>query len=333
MTGATWPRHAPLEERLLVVDVEQSAVRDARVGALPDYLRAGDLAVVNDAATLPASLSCQERGIEVRLAQPFVGDPRRWHAVVFGAGDWRTRTEDRAQAPRLDAGDEVQFGGLSAIVESVSKLSARLITLSFDRAGAALWSALYRVGRPVQYAYIDRPLSLWHVQTPYADRPWAVEMPSAGRPLAWELLLELRRRGIGIARLTHAAGLSSTGDSTLDAQLPLRESFDIPAETVIAIHDTKRRSGRVIAVGTTVVRALESGAELEPGSGDTDLHLGPGFRPRVADGLLTGLHDRSASHFALLGAFAPSELLDRAYAHAEGAGYLEHEFGDSCLVL
>jgi S-adenosylmethionine:tRNA ribosyltransferase-isomerase len=330
---ATWPRDFPQEERLLVVDVANARFVDTRVRSFPDHLRERDLVVLNDAATVPASLRCEELGLEVRLAQPLEGDGSRWQAVLLGAGDWRTRTEDRPAPPRLDVGREIRFGPfLSATVTEVSPISPRLLALRFSCSGAALWSALHRLGKPVQYAYVDRPLALWHVQTPYAERPWAVEMPSAGRPLAWEILLELRRRGVELARLTHAAGLSSTGDPAIDRELPLRESFDVPAETVEAVHRAKARGGRVVAIGTTVVRAIE-GSQLRAGRGTTDLRIGPGFRPRFVDGLLTGIHERTASHFALLGAFAPTELLDRAYAHAERAGYLAHEFGDSCLVL
>jgi S-adenosylmethionine:tRNA ribosyltransferase-isomerase len=332
MNAATWPRDSPTEERLLVLDVARSAVNDATVGTLPQFLRVHDLIVVNDAATLPASLRCAELGVEVRLAQP-VGEGR-WRAVLFGVGDWRMRTEDRPAPPRFEVGRELSFGsGLAAHIEEVSEVSPRLVTLRFAASGAAFWSALYRAGRPVQYSYVERPLAQFHVQTPYAERPWAAEMPSAGRPLAWEVLLELRRRGVGIARLTHAAGLSSVGDPELDARLPQRESFEIPAETVGAIENAKRCGGRVVAIGTTVARALEGRSPLRAGPGVTDLRIGLGFCPRVVDGLFTGLHERSASHFALLAAFAPPDLLDRAYTHAEGAGYLQHEFGDSCLIL
>jgi S-adenosylmethionine:tRNA ribosyltransferase-isomerase len=163
-------------------------------------------------------------------------------------------------------------------------------------------------------------------------------MPSAGRPLAWSLLLGLRARGVGLARVTHAAGLSSTGDAALDASLPWPERFDVPEDTVDAVRATHRSGGRVIAVGTSVVRALEGdallhGGELAAGEGTTNLVIGPGFVPRVVRGLFTGLHEATASHFALLQAFASKELLDRAYAHATTAGYEGHEFGDSCLIL
>ena len=141
-----------------------------------------------------------------------------------------------------------------------------------------------------------------------------------------------------VASLTHAAGLSSTGDDALDAMLPLPERFDLPAATVRAIADAQRRGGRVVAVGTTVVRALEGcarlhGGELVPGEGTTDLRIDARFRPRVVDGLLTGMHGIGSSHRELMQAFAPEPLLGRAWAHAEERGYMDHEFGDVCLVM
>jgi S-adenosylmethionine:tRNA ribosyltransferase-isomerase len=151
-------------------------------------------------------------------------------------------------------------------------------------------------------------------------------------------LLSLLRRGVKITSLTHAAGLSSTGDAALDRLLPMPERFEIPAETVSAVREARAERRRLIAVGTTVARALEGcaaqhGGKLVAGPGMTDLVLGRGFRPAVVHGLLTGMHEPTASHFHLLEAFAPPALLHRAHAHAEEAGYLCHEFGDSSLIL
>ena len=341
MSPATWPREDPSSERLLWIDPRAGTLRDGRVRDLPSLLRAGDLLVVNDSATLPASLrgvSADGRPVEARLAGPMEGD-HVFRAVLFGAGDHRTRTEDRAPPPALVPGDRVVFGpALAAVIERVSPLSPRLVDLAFDERGASLWAALYRHGRPVQYAYVAAPLELWHTQTPFGSQPWSAEMPSAGRPLGWSLILDAIRRGVTIARITHAAGLSSTGDPALDAALPLPERFDIPEETVRALAETRARGGRVIAVGTTVARALEGSAAIHggtivPGEGVTDLVLDHTSRPRVVDGLLTGMHEPGASHFHLLEAFAPPALLRRAHAHAEEIGYLAHEFGDSTLVL
>jgi len=339
MTPAPWPRDDALSERLLVVDPRARSLRGAHVGDLPRFLRRGDLLVVNDAATLPASLSGRAPGgepVEARLVGAMPSGA--FHAVLFGGGDWRTPTERRPSPVRLTAGERLEFAELSAVVESVSPHSARLVELRFDREGAALWSALYRAGRPVQYSYSAAPLELWHVQVGYGSRPWAVEMPSAGRPLRWELLFALLKAGVKLASVTHAAGLSSTGDPALDQALPLPERFEIPSSTASAVAVTRAGGGRIVAVGTSVVRALEGAAEqnggsIVEGSGVTDLVLGPDHRPLVVDGLLTGVHRPTDSHYALLRAFASAELLARASSYSERSGYLSDEFGDSWLLL
>jgi S-adenosylmethionine:tRNA ribosyltransferase-isomerase len=338
---ATWPRDEPLDERLLVIDANAETTRDAHVRELSSLLQGGDLLVVNDAATLPASFDAHTesgRALEIRLLAR-ANDDATWRAVLFDDHDWRTRTEDRAAPPRLDAGAHLDFGGdLHAAIIDVDAISPRLVTLRFASTGSALWSKLYRLGRPVQYAHVAAPLELWAAQTPYASRPWAVELPSAGRPLHARVLASLRARGIEIASLTHAAGLSATGDLDLDAALPLPERFDIPVATVDAIERARRRGARVVAAGTTVVRALEGCAALHDGAlvageGTTDLHIDGSLRLRVIGGIFTGLHDPTASHFRLLQAFAPLPLLEAAYAHAERTGYSNHEFGDSSLIL
>jgi S-adenosylmethionine:tRNA ribosyltransferase-isomerase len=343
VTPATWPRDEPLDERLLVVDGGARSVSDARMRDLPSSLRAGDVLVVNDAATVPASFRARRsRGgpadvVEVRLLARG-SDDATWRAVLFDDRDWRTRTEDRLPPPRLEAGERlVVAGDLGATVLAVDPLSPRLVTLRFHQDGAELWSALYRHGRPVQYAHLASPIPLWAVQAPFASRPWAVEQPSAGRPLCWRLISSIRARGVEVAWLTHAAGLSATGDAALDAALPLPERSDIPQATVDAVARAKRIRARVVAVGTTVVRALEGRAArheglLVAGEATTALIVGPSHRLRVADGLLTGLHDPAASHYQLLRAFVPRDLLDEAYAHAERASYVSHEFGDSSLI-
>jgi S-adenosylmethionine:tRNA ribosyltransferase-isomerase len=340
--AATWPRAESAEERLLVVDPGEGDWLHARVGDLPRHLRRGDLLVVNDAATLPASLigtTAAGDRIEVRLAARL--DEGRWQAVTFGDGDWRTPTEKRGAAPAVAPGQPIVFGpDLKARVEEVDRTAPRLVVLAFDGGDAHFWSALYRHGRPVQYAHVPRPLELWHVQTPFAERPWAVEMPSAGRPLSWRLVQATLGAGVRLAAITHAAGLSSTGDAALDARLPLPERFDVPERTASAIRATRASGGRIVAVGTTVVRALEGCAAraaarggIATGEGTTDLRVDRSYVPRVVDGLLTGLHPPGSSHHELLRAFAPAELLERAWTAAETAGYVEHEFGDACLVL
>ncbi len=335
---APHPRGNTANERLLVIDAAKNVLADARVGDFPQFVDPGDLVVVNDAATFPASLRGRTRAgepVEARLVEP--PRDRRARAILFGAGDWHTKTEDRKPPPALKVGDEIFFDAFGATVVRVDVASARLVELSFDRDGVQLWKALFSAGKPVQYAYIDHELALWDVQTPFASRPFAAEMPSAGRPLSWATLQTLQRRGANLARLSHAAGISSSGDAALDARLPLAERFSIPAETVLAIEATKKSGKRVIAIGTTVVRALEgsfaSNGRLVAGDGETDWLGSANTSLHVVDAVFSGMHEPETSHFSLLEAFAPHELLNRAIAHAAKRGYLAHEFGDACLVI
>jgi S-adenosylmethionine:tRNA ribosyltransferase-isomerase len=340
MKPAAWPRDEPLDERLLVVDAAKKSLYDAHVRDLATVLSPGDLVVVNDAATLPASFAAKTpdgADVEIRLLANV--DDTTWRAVLFGSGDWHFRTEDRPRPPVLRTGESLDFGApLRATVTHVFATSPRLLTIRFDAQGAALWSALYALGRPVQYSHLAGPLELWHVQTPYASRPWSVEEPSAGRPLAWRVLDALRARGVEIATLTHAAGLSSTGDPAIDRMLPVPERYEIPQATVDAVARTRARGGRVVAVGTTVARALEGCAARHRGAlvaetATTDLRIDARLKRRVVDALYTGLHEPGASHFDLLGALVDVETATRAYEHAATNGYVNHEFGDSCLIV
>jgi S-adenosylmethionine:tRNA ribosyltransferase-isomerase len=322
----------------LVVDPRSERAIDAALDDLPRLLARGDLLIVNDAATLPASLPAfaGDARCELRLVGPAEGE--RWQAVLMGDGDWTTPTERRSPPPALAAGTTLQLGcELRARIEAVSKLTPRLVTLSFDRRGAALWQALYTVGRPIQYAHLHAPLELWSVQTPYASRPWAVEPPSAGLLLSWRLLGELRAAGVALASITHAAGLSATGDPVIDALLPLPERYDIPAATLAAIDRARAGGGRVIAAGTTVVRALATVTDehgiVHPGRGWTDVVVTPDVPVASVDGLLTGWHEPESSHLLMLESFAGLVALERAYRSALGLGYRWHEFGDSHLIL
>jgi len=326
--------------RLVVMD--NDVPRIVPFSTLPSLLRAGDLLVVNDAATLPASLPGRtESGahFELRLSGPV--EPHRLAGVLLGEGDYHTRTENRPAPPVLAIGDRVRIGsfvdgdGFSAVVTASA---GRMVELATRMAEDELWRAIYSAGAPVQYAHRADKLDLWSVQTAYASRPWAVEMPSAGRPLTWTVLLGLRKAGVETATLTHAAGLSSTGDEALDRALPLPERFEIPRRTALAIAACKARGGRVIAVGTTVVRALEAAAlqsdgALRAGGGVATTKLGPQSKLQIVDGLISGLHAPGESHFELLQAFAPRERLERGLSLAVAHGLSSHELGDACVIL
>ena len=337
MTPATRPPNKRDAVRLLAVDTEANGFFDTGIDELPQLLQPGDVLVLNDAATLPASLFGVAAGqpIEIRIAGR---TSTHWSVVLFGRGDWHSPTEDRPAPPVLNPGATIDLsGGLVATVLGASTVSTRLVRVRFNLEGADLWTALYANGAPVQYSYQQRPLELWSVQTVYGSQPWAAEMPSAGRPLAWSTLLALRRRGVTLASLTHAAGLSATGDPALDAALPLPERYHIPQRTVDVINAARKSGWRVIAVGTTVVRALEGNVRefgrLRAGESVTDLVIDASFRTQVADGILTGMHNQDESHYKLLGAFGTRSTLAASWRHAVKTGYLCHEFGDVSLLL
>lgn len=340
MRPATLPIQRPAEARLLVVDAS-GGLRHAPRAELARFLAPGDLLVANDAATLPASLGGTHaptgEPVEVRLAgrrSLAFADIERFTAVVFGAGDHRTRTEDRPPPPPLAAGDELALGPLHASVLRTLG-HPRLVELRFAGEPASIWAGIAAHGRPIQYAHVDRRLALWDVWTRVASLPVAFEPPSAGFVLDWRLLARLEERGVGFATLTHAAGISSTGDPALDARLPLDEPYYLPASTVRAIEAARERGGRVVALGTTVTRALEHAASRGPlaaGPGLADQRIGADSRLRVVDALVSGTHEPGESHYELLRAFADEAVLERVSAELEAHDYRTHEFGDSLLV-
>jgi S-adenosylmethionine:tRNA ribosyltransferase-isomerase len=200
-------------------------------------------------------------------------------------------------------------------------------------AGGDVGAFLARHGQPIRYSYVPDPWPLSAYQTVFARTPGSAEMPSAGRPFTAGLVTDLVAAGVVIAPITLHAGVAS-----LEAgEPPLPERFAVPEPTAELVNLTRAEGRRVVAVGTTCTRALESAADaggtVHARHGWTDLVLGAGHPARVVSGLVTGWHDPEASHLALLEAVAGQELVRAAYLEAERAGYLWHEFGDSCLLL
>jgi S-adenosylmethionine:tRNA ribosyltransferase-isomerase len=325
--------------KLLVADAD-GAISHLSRAALASMFRPGDLVVANDAATLPASLQgvhCPTgEPIEARLAGwSSFRDPTRFVAVAFGAGDHRVPTEDRPPPPPLSAGDQLEFGPLIASVERLLD-HPRLVRIRITGLPLSIVRGLIQHGRPIQYAHIPKPLRLWDVWTKIAADPIAFEAPSAGFALDWRTLKGWRERGVAFATLSHAAGLSSTGDAALDRRLPIDEYYRIPEACAAAIEAAKRRSGRVIAIGTSVVRALEFAANADgtvrAGEGRASGRIARGARLRVVDAILTGVHQPGESHYELLRAFADDRALDHVRAAVEERDYRPHEFGDSLLI-
>ncbi|MEM7052846.1 MAG: S-adenosylmethionine:tRNA ribosyltransferase-isomerase [Acidobacteriota bacterium] len=340
MIAADQPIQRAAAARLLVID-SSGAMHRAPRRELARFLAPGDLLVANDAATLPASLAGHHhptgRAIEARLAgrsSLAFEDIHEVTAVVFGEGDHRTPTEDRPAPPPLQIGDDLALGPLRATVTATLG-HPRLVGLRFAGTPSEIWSGIAHHGRPVQYAHIEEPLALWDVWTRVAAVPAAFEPPSAGFLLDWRLIADLRRQGVAFATLTHAAGLSSTGDSELDRRLPLDEPYRIPATTVQAITRTRARGGRVIALGTTVIRALEhSSRDGVPTQGDglANQRIGPSSSLQVVDALISGAHEPGESHYELLRSLLDDDQLAAMSAALEGEAYRNHEFGDSVLI-
>jgi S-adenosylmethionine:tRNA ribosyltransferase-isomerase len=340
MKAAHIPAQRPRGAKLLVLDAK-GRIQHADRARLADFLRAGDLLIANDAATLPASLQGVHvpsgSAIEVRLAgrrSLRADDVREFTAVLFGEGDWRTPTEHRPLPPLVHTGDVLALGPLRATVLRTLD-HPRLVQIKFAGDPDAIWAGIARHGKPVQYAHVSEALKLWDVWTRVAAQPVAFEPPSAGFVLDWALLAALKARGVAFATLTHAAGLSSTGDELLDSRLPLDEPYYIPPSTARAIAEARARGGRVIALGTTVTRALEHAAAratLMAGHGVADQKIGPGTQLAVIDAIVSGTHEPGTSHYELLRAFASDAVLAAASAELEAHGYLTHEFGDSVLI-
>jgi len=342
MIAATSAVQRPSDAKLLVVDAQRNIIHVPR-SAFVEFLRPNDLVIANDAATLPASLTGVHeptgQQIEVRLAGRPTLDPMdvsRFSAVVFGEGDFHTRTEDRPLPPPLTPGDTLSLGPLQATVEELLG-HPRLVSLLFHGAADEIWAAIASHGKPIQYAHMQTSLELWDVWTKVAGPPVAFEPPSAGFILDWEVLSTIREHGAHFATVTHAAGISSTGDDDLDRLLPFDEPYHIPAATANAVEIARQRGGRVIAVGTSVVRALEDAAtedgHLRVGDGMAKGKIGPTTRLRVVDAILSGTHEPGTSHYELLRAFLEDPTLERATEELTARGYKTHEFGDSVLIL
>lgn len=313
--------------RLLVT--RSDGDRHATFTDLPGLLEPGDLLVVNDSATVPASLRAHGRPGAFRLNLSTHYGPVLWLAEP------RPSPEQTGPMP-LRPGERIEAAGIGARLIVPFPAWPRLWFVEFDK---DVTPAMQAHGEPIRYAYLRPPFPpIEAYQTIFARNPGSAEMPSAARPFTRRVVEALRERGVPVATITLHAGVSSLdGDPDDVSKLPaIPEPFSVPRDTVRTIERVRRDGGRVIAVGTTVVRALESAAahgELRPSAGFTRLLVHPGRPPRVADGLLTGMHDAGSSHLALLRAFAGRERVDRAYGAAVEAGYRWHEFGDVHLIL
>jgi S-adenosylmethionine:tRNA ribosyltransferase-isomerase len=341
MIAASSPVQRPADAKLLVAH-RGGQIRHLPRGDIVGLFRAGDIVIANDAATLPASLSGihvpSGRLIEARLAgrsSLAVDDVKTFSAVLFGEGDFRLRTEDRPLPPQVHPGDRLVLGALRATITCLLN-HPRLVAIEFDGTPGEIWEGIARLGRPIQYSHVQEQLAIWDTWTPIAGPPVAFEPPSAGFVLDWNAVASMSARRIHFATITLAAGISSTGDPNLDALLPFDEPYRITNSTAIAVREARERGGRIIAIGTTVVRALEHAAAVDgsvrAGEGLATQKVGAATRLRVVDAIVSGTHERGTSHYELLRAFADDAMLSRMDEELDAHAYRTHEFGDSIFL-
>jgi S-adenosylmethionine:tRNA ribosyltransferase-isomerase len=323
--------------RLMVSRIDDDRVLHTRFRCLPDVLKAGDTLVVNTSGTMPASV-------------PAIGDDKTLYAVHLStelpAGLWIVeirKPRGITTAPFLNAHPGMTFslaggGKVTLLTPHDEQLrgdpsdSARLWIATLDL-NAPVSEYLDSYGRMIRYNYVDRAWSPDYYQTVFANEPGSSEMPSAGRGFTTELVTRLASRGIRIAPL-----LLNTGVASLEAgETPYEEYYRVSRETADLVNASRAEGHRVLAIGTTAVRAIESVADetgtVHPGSGWTNLIITPERPPRAVDGLLTGFHEPQASHLRMLEAFAGRSHLEKAYHEALDSEYLWHEFGDLHLLI
>ncbi len=299
----------------------------ARFQDLPQFLRVGDLLVVNESAAISASLPAEGRLGDILLnlctrfrSDLWVAEPR-WSAGKSGPMPVRP-------------GDELDVG--PARIRLLSEYPG-LPRLWFALADRPFESIAAEVGGPIHYGYTDAwPMEVY--ETLFSRVPGSAEMPSAARPITPRIKVLLEDASVRFAPILLHTGVSSLEieGETVEGEAMYPEPFSVSRETAEAVNRTHAGGGRVIAVGTTVVRALESAwtpEGMRPRSGFTRLQVNPDRGVHAVDGLLTGFHDPVTSHLALLSAFLGMDGVRSAYAEAIREGYLWHEFGDSHLVM
>ena len=315
--------------RMMVAHRADLQVVHAHAHDLPQFLNDGDLVVVNTSGTLAAALDGygeDRTPLVVHLSQRMPGE--RWLVEL-------RRPNGRATEPWFDdpPGRTVRLAGGGALhLLKRFETSSRLWVATLDLPDPLL-TFLAVHGRPIRYGYVTRDWPLDIYQNVYAREPGSAEMPSAGRPFTPELVTRLVAKGVAVTPV-----VLHTGVSSLEAnEHPYPEWYRVPASTAARINETRAHGGQVIAIGTTVVRALESVVDnrrvVRAGEGWTDVVVTPEREAHAVDGLLTGWHEPEASHLQMLEAIAGRALLDVSYAAASSEGYLWHEFGDVHLIV
>jgi S-adenosylmethionine:tRNA ribosyltransferase-isomerase len=326
--------HGVARDAVKLLVARPGGVSHVHFGDLGDYLRPGDLLVVNNSATMPAAIDGRRAGQPITVHFSTVRAEKDWVVELRPAANATGHLTDVRRGGRIDLPGGAAIVIMSSYpepgVDGGRLWTARVVVEGPDD---SVVSYLARYGQPIRYSYVRRQWPLRYYQTVFAQRVGSAEMPSAARPFSTELVTALVAGGVVIAPITLHAGVSSAEAG----EPPTPERFEVPPATARLVNSTHAAGSRVIAVGTTSTRALESAAntdgEVRQAVGWTDLVLGPTRPCRVVDGLITGWHDAGASHLLLLEAVASPDLVAGAYREAVAHGYLWHEFGDSALLL
>ena len=314
--------------RLLVSRRQDCSIVHRRFRDLPEFLAPGDLVVVNTSATLPAAVSATRASgepLELRLSTPARDqDPERFWIIELRRGD--------APFGGVRVGDRLELSGGGTALILAPYAGVRLWLARLDLP-LPLKAFLAEHGQPIRYGYVPERWPISAYQNVYSAEPGSAEMASAGRPFTAELITELVAGGVLVAPITLHTGVSSQERH----ERPYPERYRVPDHTARLVNAVHEWGGRVIAIGTTVVRALETVARpdgsVAAGVGWTELVVTPERGLRTVDGLLSGFHEADASHLDMLSAAAGRELLARSYQSALEQGYRWHEFGDSHLIL
>ena len=316
--------------RMLIAYKNDGTLVHSHFSELPRFLEEGDLVVLNTSGTLAAEVDGIDedgQGVQIHLS------------TQLPAGLWTVEVRRGGQAfLAAQPGTNIELAGggclrlLTAYSPGPAGIGVRLWVSSLETP-ETLHTYLARHGRPIRYGYVQGDFPLATYQNVYVTEPGSAEMPSAGRPFTPEVLTRLVAKGVGVAPL-----LLHTGVASLEAsEPPYAEYFKVSSATAHRVNDTHRRGGRVLAIGTTVVRALESVVDehghVHPSEGWTQTVVSPAHPVRSIDAFLTGWHEPEASHLAMLEAIAGRPLLEASYAAALEQGYLWHEFGDVHLIL
>jgi S-adenosylmethionine:tRNA ribosyltransferase-isomerase len=316
--------------RMMVAHRLAGAIEHSRFDRIANHLAAGDAIVVNVSRTLPAAVTAiSPRGEEVVLhfSSPHPVDERLWIVeprLPAGAGTAPLRC--------VRAGDRLALAG-GASIDLLAPYMGERLWIARPRMVGSVESYLGRRGRPIRYAYAAGEWGLDAYQTVFGTEPGSAEMPSAGRPFTSRTLAALAARDVRVVPIVLHCAVSSLEDG----ESPLPERFAVSEASARRVNGVRGAGGRIIAIGTTAVRALESAADADgyvhAAAGWTDVVIGPDRPVTAVDGLLTGWHEPGASHLDMIEAIAGPSLASRSYAAAVAGGYLWHEFGDVHLIL